>query len=63
MWAVDLMDDTLLLALLPALVALVGSSLVLGAWRRPRGTELKMRHTAGQDSTVVVIIPRLMCAA
>jgi ATP-binding cassette subfamily B protein len=31
MWAVDLMDDTLLLALLPALVALVGSSLVLGA--------------------------------
>jgi ATP-binding cassette, subfamily B, bacterial len=31
MWAVDLMDDTLLLALLPAMVALVGSSLVLGA--------------------------------
>src|SRR5580704_297550 len=30
-WAVDLMDDTLLLALLPALVALAGSSLVLGA--------------------------------
>jgi ATP-binding cassette subfamily B protein len=34
MWAVDLMDDTLLLALLPALVALGGSSLVLGMhWR------------------------------
>src|SRR5215469_6646241 len=31
MWAVDLMDDTLLLGLLPALVILVGSSLVLGA--------------------------------
>ncbi|HWF11115.1 MAG TPA: ABC transporter ATP-binding protein [Bryobacteraceae bacterium] len=31
MWAVDLMDDTLLLALLPALVALVGSAFVLGA--------------------------------
>jgi ATP-binding cassette subfamily B protein len=31
MWAVDLMDDTLLLALLPALVALAGSSFVLGA--------------------------------
>jgi ATP-binding cassette subfamily B protein len=31
MWAVDMMDDTLLLALLPALVALVGSSFVLGA--------------------------------
>lgn len=31
MWAVDLMNDTLLLALLPALVALTGSSLVLGA--------------------------------
>ncbi|HEX4278987.1 MAG TPA: ABC transporter ATP-binding protein [Bryobacteraceae bacterium] len=31
MWAVDLMDDTLLLALLPALVALIGSALVLGA--------------------------------
>jgi ATP-binding cassette subfamily B protein len=30
MWAVDLMNDTLLLALLPALVALVGSSLVMG---------------------------------
>jgi len=30
MWAVDLMNDTLLLALLPALIALVGSSLVLG---------------------------------
>jgi ATP-binding cassette subfamily B protein len=31
MWAVDLMDDTLLLALLPALVALIGSALVLGS--------------------------------
>lgn len=31
MWAVDLMDDTLLLALLPALVALAGSALVLGS--------------------------------
>jgi ATP-binding cassette subfamily B protein len=31
MWAVDLMNDTLLLALLPALIVLVGSSLVLGA--------------------------------
>ena len=31
MWAVDLMDDTLLIALLPALVALAGSALVLGA--------------------------------
>ncbi len=30
MWAVDLMNDTLLLALLPALVVLAGSSLVLG---------------------------------
>lgn len=30
MWAVDLMDDTLLLALLPALLVLVGSSLLLG---------------------------------
>jgi len=32
MWAVDLMDDTLLLALLPALLVLAGSSLLLG-WR------------------------------
>jgi ATP-binding cassette subfamily B protein len=31
MWAVDLMDDTLLLGLLPAVVILIGSSLVLGA--------------------------------
>jgi ATP-binding cassette subfamily B protein len=31
MWAVDLMDDTLLAALLPALVILVGASFVLGA--------------------------------
>ncbi len=31
MWAVDLMDDTLLIALLPALVILVGASLILGA--------------------------------
>ncbi|HEY7306440.1 MAG TPA: ABC transporter ATP-binding protein, partial [Bryobacteraceae bacterium] len=31
MWAADLMDDTLLLALLPALIALAGSSFVLGA--------------------------------
>jgi ATP-binding cassette, subfamily B, bacterial len=31
MWAVDLMNDTLLLALLPALIVLVGSSIVLGA--------------------------------
>ena len=31
MWAVDLMDDTLLLGLLPAMVILVGSSVVLGS--------------------------------
>jgi ATP-binding cassette, subfamily B, bacterial len=31
MWAVDLMDDTLLLALLPASLVLIGSGLVLGA--------------------------------
>jgi ATP-binding cassette, subfamily B, bacterial len=31
MWAVDLMDDTLLLALLPALLVLAGSSLLLGS--------------------------------
>jgi ATP-binding cassette subfamily B protein len=30
MWAVDLMDDTLLLALLPALLVLTGSSVILG---------------------------------
>src|ERR1700679_2189653 len=30
MWAVDLMDDTLLLALLPASMVLVGSALLLG---------------------------------
>ena len=30
MWAVDMMDDTLLLALLPALLVLIGSSLLLG---------------------------------
>src|SRR5271168_5044221 len=31
MWAVDLMDDTLLLALLPASLVLVGSALMLGS--------------------------------
>jgi ATP-binding cassette subfamily B protein len=31
MWAVDLMDDTLLLALLPALLVLAGSSILLAA--------------------------------
>jgi ATP-binding cassette, subfamily B, bacterial len=31
MWAVDLLDDTLLLGLLPAVVILVGASVVLGA--------------------------------
>jgi ATP-binding cassette, subfamily B, bacterial len=30
MWAVDLMDDTLLLALLPALLVLTGSSVIMG---------------------------------
>jgi ATP-binding cassette subfamily B protein len=34
MWATDLMNDTLLLALLPALLVLGGSSLLLG-WRWP----------------------------
>ena len=34
MWAVDLMNDTLLLALLPALLVLVGSSILLG-WHWP----------------------------
>jgi ATP-binding cassette subfamily B protein len=34
MWAVDLMDDTLLLALLPALLVLLGSSVLLG-WHWP----------------------------
>jgi len=31
MWAMDLMNDTVLLALLPALVVLVGASVILGA--------------------------------
>jgi ATP-binding cassette, subfamily B, bacterial len=31
MWAVDLIDDTLLLALLPAILVLAGSSIILGA--------------------------------
>src|SRR5215472_2742308 len=31
MWAVDLMDDTLLLGLLPAVAILIGASVVLGA--------------------------------
>ena len=35
MWATDLMNDTLLLALLPALLVLGGSSLLLG-WRWPQ---------------------------
>src|SRR5271170_7234229 len=30
MWAVDMMDDSLLLALLPALLVLIGSSLIMG---------------------------------
>src|ERR1700727_1144954 len=34
MWAVDMMDDILLLELLPALLVLVGSSLLLG-WHWP----------------------------
>ena len=34
MWAVDMMDDTLLLALLPALLVLIGSSVLLG-WHWP----------------------------
>jgi ATP-binding cassette subfamily B protein len=34
MWAVDMMDDTLLLALLPAMLVLGGSSLLLG-WHWP----------------------------
>jgi ATP-binding cassette subfamily B protein len=34
MWAVDLADDTLLLAMLPAVLVLTGSSLLLG-WRWP----------------------------
>src|SRR3984957_12008251 len=34
MWAVDMMDDTLLLALLPALLVLIGSSILLG-WHWP----------------------------
>jgi ATP-binding cassette subfamily B protein len=34
MWAVDLMNDTLLLALLPALLVLIGSSVLLG-WHWP----------------------------
>lgn len=31
MWAMDLMNDTILLALLPALVVLIGASVILGA--------------------------------
>jgi ATP-binding cassette, subfamily B, bacterial len=34
MWAVDMMNDTLLLALLPALLVLIGSSVLLG-WHWP----------------------------
>jgi ATP-binding cassette subfamily B protein len=49
MWAVDLMDDTLLLALLPALLVLAGSALVLGAhW-------LSMGLLVGIASTCYVV--------
>ncbi|MFL6427054.1 MAG: ABC transporter ATP-binding protein [Acidobacteriaceae bacterium] len=34
MWAVDMMDDTILLMLLPAVLVLIGSSVLLG-WRWP----------------------------
>src|SRR6202034_3993302 len=37
MWAVDLMDDTLLLALLPALLVLAGSSILLAPPRLSLG--------------------------
>jgi ATP-binding cassette subfamily B protein len=40
MWATDLMNDTLLLSLLPAVVALVGSAFVLGARWAGMGTLL-----------------------
>ncbi len=50
MWAVDLMNDTLLLSLLPAVVVLAGSSLVLGA--RWPGLGLVV---AGAASAYVVI--------
>ncbi len=50
MWAVDLMNDTLLLALLPALLVLVGSSLVLGErW-------LSMGLLVGSAATLYVAI-------
>ncbi len=50
MWAVDMMDDTLLLALLPALMALVGSSVLLG-WHWPA-----MGAVAGAGAVVYVVL-------
>jgi ATP-binding cassette subfamily B protein len=50
MWAVDLMNDTLLLALLPALVVLAGSSLILGA-RWP-----SMGFLVGATASIYVVI-------
>jgi ATP-binding cassette subfamily B protein len=34
MWALDLLNDTLLMALLPSLVVLIGSTILLG-WHWP----------------------------
>src|SRR5687768_11857043 len=37
MWALDLFNDTLLVALLPSLVVLVGATLMLAAWQPAMG--------------------------
>ena len=52
MWAVDLMDDTLLLALLPALLVLTGSSAILAM----RWTSMGLLVAAGAVCYVVLSI-------
>jgi ATP-binding cassette subfamily B protein len=62
MWAVDLMDDTLLLSLLPAFVALLGSALVLGT-RWPGMGLLLVAASAAYVAISVVLATRYVAPA
>ena len=54
MWAVDLMNDTLLLALLPALLVLIGTSITLGAHWMSMG--LLVAAVAGIYTTISIAL-------
>ncbi|NVL83765.1 ABC transporter ATP-binding protein, partial [Escherichia coli] len=62
MWALDLLNDTILLALLPSLVVLIGSMILLGVHWASLGTVIAL-GALGYVTTTVLFSTRYIAPA